>query len=92
MPFEGPPKNEFYSMDCLNGKLAISGGVLDGIEPSFSLSGLYLFEDEKWTLKDPGNMGAWDTITIHDFLATSINPMNTDEVAVSTFSLVPYLF
>ena len=89
VPFEGPPKNEFYSMDCLNGKLAISGGVLDGIEPSFSLSGLYLFEDEKWTLKDPGNMGAWDTITIHDFLATSINPMNTDEVAVSTFSPSP---
>ena len=28
-------------------------------------------------------------ITIHDFLATSINPMNTDEVAVSTFSPSP---
>jgi len=89
VPFDGPPKNEFYSMDCLGGKLAISGGVLDGIEPSFSLSGLYLFEDEKWTLKDPGNMGAWDTIAIHDFLATSINPRNTDEIAVSTYSPNP---
>lgn len=89
VPFEGPPKNQFYSMDCLNGKLAISGGVLDGIEPSFSLSGLYLFEDEKWTLKAPGNMDAWDTITIHDFIATSINPMNSDEIAVSTYSPSP---
>lgn len=87
--FDGPPKKEFYSMDWLDGKLAVAGGGLSSISSTFSGSGFYLFEDEKWSLFDRDNMSLWNNQNIWDFLSVSINPTNTKQIAVATFSEIP---
>lgn len=89
IPFDGPPKNMFYKMDWQDGKLAVAGGGLSGIGMTFSGSGVYTFEDEKWTLHDRDYMTMWNGKNIWDFLAVAVNPINKDEVAVGTFSEIP---
>lgn len=87
--FEGPAKSSFYGMDWQDGRLAIVGGGLSSISPTFSQSGLYLFEEEKWGLRDLSNMTAWAGQPIWDFLSVSINPKNKEQIAVGTFSQLP---
>lgn len=87
--FPGPPKNEFYSMDWVDGKLAIAGGGLSQIFVTFSNSGVYFLEDEEWELKDNTNSSLWSNANIWDFLSVSINPKDKDQIAVSTYSEVP---
>jgi hypothetical protein len=87
--FEGPAKSSFYGMDWQDGRLAIVGGGLSSISPTFSQSGLYLFEEEKWGLRDLSNMTAWAGQPIWDFLSVSINPNNKEQIAVGTFSQLP---
>lgn len=87
--FDGPPKNEFYALDWQEGRLAVVGGGLSSISPTFSGSGLYLFEDEKWSLRDRDNMSMWNGQLIWDFVSVALNPKNTDDIAVGTFSEIP---
>ena len=87
--FEGPARKEFYSMDWLNGKLVIASGGISGIAPTFNTSGVYLFEDEKWSIHDKTNMNMWMGQNVWDFVSVSINPVNDEQVAVSTFSEIP---
>jgi len=87
--FQGPPKNSFYAMDWFQGKLVVAGGGLAGEAGTFNKSGVYIFEDEKWKLKDPANMTLWDTPSFWDAIAVSINPVNTDQIAVGSYSRVP---
>jgi hypothetical protein len=89
IPFEGPPKKEFYSMDWKDGKLAVAGGGLSSMAATFSGSGFYLFEDEKWSLFDRDNMTMWNNPNIWDFLSVSIDPTNTNRLAVGTYSETP---
>jgi hypothetical protein len=89
IPFEGPPKKEFYSMDWKDGKLAIAGGGLSSMAATFSGSGVYLFEDEKWSSFDRDNMSMWNNQNIWDFLSVSIDPTNTNRLAVGTYSEIP---
>lgn len=88
-PFEGPPKNEFYSMDWQNGKLAVVGGGLSAAASTYGSSGLYLFEEEKWALRDKTNMTLWSSANIWDYLAVSIDPSNSDNIAIGSYSEVP---
>lgn len=88
-PFEGPPKKDFYSMDWQNGRLAFVGGGLSSAASTYGSSGVYLFEDEKWTLRDKTNMTLWSTANIWDYLAISIDPTNTDNIAIGTYSEIP---
>ncbi len=87
--FPGPPKNSYYAMDWFQGKLVVAGGSLAGEAGTFNKSGIYIFEDEKWKLKDPANMTLWNTPLFWDAIAVSINPVNTDQIAVGSYSLVP---
>jgi hypothetical protein len=89
IPFDGPPKNEFYSMDWYDGKLAIAGGGLSSIAPTFSGSGVYTFEDEVWTLHDRDNTLSWGGQPIWDFLSVSIDRKGGEKMAVGTFSEMP---
>lgn len=89
VPFDGPPKNEFYAMDWQKGKLAIAGGGLSSIANTFSGSGVYTFEDESWTLFDRDNMTLWNNQNIWDFLGVTIDPKNTDRMAVGSYSEIP---
>lgn len=87
--FDGPPKNEFYSMDWQDGKLAVAGGGISSIANTFSGSGIYLFEDESWKLFDRDNMNMWNGQNIWDFLSVSIDPTNTNRMAVGSYSEIP---
>jgi len=87
--FEGPPKKEFYALDWHDGKLVVSGGGLSSVAATFSGSGFYLFEDEHWSLFDRDNMTMWNGQDIWDFLSASIDPTNTERMAVGTYSTIP---
>jgi ligand-binding sensor domain-containing protein len=87
--FDGPPKKDFYSMDWQDGRLVVAGGGLSSIFVTFNGSGIYLFEDEKWTLRDRDNMQMWNGEMVWDFLSTAINPLDKEQIAVGTFSEIP---
>lgn len=87
--FDGPPKNSFYSMDWKGGKLGVAGGGLNEKLYTFNGAGCYSMEDGKWTLYAVEEIPVWDTLEFFDCLAVSINPKNTNEMAVSTYSGAP---
>jgi len=87
--FEGPPKKEFYAMDWEDGTLAIAGGGLTSIANTFSGSGVYRFKEESWNLYDRDNMTLWNNKPIWDFLSVSIDPKNSDRIAVGSYSEIP---
>ena len=84
----GPPKSSMYSLDYQNGIMAIVSGGLSSSQPTFNRGGLYLFEDEEWSLRDQNNMTLWND-SIHDYLAVAINPNDKDQIAVCTYSQIP---
>ena len=86
---EGPPKDQFYSMDSFGGNIVVAGGGLSDKTEQFSGSGIYTFIDEKWDLKDRGNMTLWNQKYIWDFVGVAINPTNKKEIAVATYSRYP---
>ena len=86
---DGPPKKEMFNMDILGGKLVVAGGGLNSVFSTLSGSGVYIFEDEKWVLKDRDNMTLWNGVNIWDFVSVAINPIDNNEIAVATYSEVP---
>lgn len=87
--FDGPPKKSFYALDWQDGKLAVAGGGLSSAAATFNISGVYLFEDEKWSLFDRENMTLWNGQNIWDFLSVSIDPTDTERIAVGSYSEIP---
>ena len=85
----GPPKSAFYSMDWEDGKLLVNGGSLSSLSSTTNRAGLYVFEDERWMLKDQNNMSQWSNGDIWDFITSSINPINSNEFAVGSYSYTP---
>jgi len=83
--FSGPPKNEFYFMDCFKSKLVVAGGGLNGKQKIYSSSGFYVFEDENWTSHDRNNTPLWLEKNIWDFISASINPVD-NKIAIGTYS------
>ncbi len=84
--FNGPPREDFFAMDWENGKLVVvSGGVSDNI-PSFNAEGVYIFEEEQWQLHDQYNTAMWSGRPIYNYLCAAINPRNTDQIAIGTYS------
>lgn len=78
---EGPPKNDFFSINGNQGKIVVTGGTLDRVVLSFSFSGAYTMKDEVWNLYDKYNQpSTWGT-GVWDIGAAAINPKNLDEVA-----------
>jgi len=88
-PVAGTKNTAFYSMDWQNGKLAIASGRLLLRLPSFSQNGVHLFEDGNWDLKDNYSVSQWQGKDLWDVLDVSINPKNTKEFAISTYSKEP---
>lgn len=87
--FNGPPKNEFYSLDWEKDKLVVAGGGLTSMAHTYSGSGIYTMVDEEWTLNDRDNTSLWTNQLIYDFLAVSIDPTNNDKIAIGTYSEIP---
>lgn len=86
--FQGPGRNQFFSMDWHDGILAVVPGTLSGSTQFFFEPGVMFFEDEKWTIVVRENNPKWASRT-WDMIATSINPKNTNQVAVGGASLSP---
>lgn len=84
--FEGPFNNSFFELDFKNGMLLAAGGGLGGaLSQSFNLSGVYVFQDEKWsylnvTNNEPMSEGTWDVVSV------SIDPNDDKHFAFGTYS------
>lgn len=85
LTFNGPLKNDFYSMDWKNGKLAIAGGGLAGNQNTYNTTGLHLMEDDKWKIIDADNQVIMQTNT-WDIVCTSIDPNDEKHVAFGTYA------
>ena len=88
-PVSGAANNSFYSMDALNGKLAISSGYLLNKLPAFTRNGIHFFENETWSWTDVYEQNCWTELNVWDFLDVSINPKNPKQYAVCTYSEIP---
>ncbi len=87
--FVGPPKNDFFSLDWNNGKLAVATGRLVGPDGNtYTRSGVYAFEDEQWTLYNPGSDPRWLDKDVWDFASVSVNPVD-GTIATGTYSNIP---
>ena len=84
--FVGPPKDSFYKMDCFEGNLVIAGGGRSGNQMTYNSSGIYLFEDENWSLINKYNQSYLTGKDIWDFLCVAVNPVNVGEIAAGTYS------
>ncbi len=88
-PIEGSKNNQFYAMDAQKGKLAIASGRLNDNLPGFSRNGVHFFQNANWELLNVTNVSQWPESDIWDFIDVAINPNDTSEVAMSTYSYLP---
>ena len=72
--FSGPPKGDFCGMGYSNGKMAFASGGLTVSQPTFNASGVYTFENEEWDHFSYGEISAWATDSIFDYLTVDIHP------------------
>ncbi len=84
--FEGPKKKNYYSMDCNKGKLLIAGGGITGHDMTYNLTGVHVFDDEKWSIKDVYNQNLWFEKNAWDFLSVAVNPIDSKITAMGSFS------
>ena len=88
-PVIGPYNNAFYSMDWQSGKLAIASGRLSGKLPSFSTNGVHMFQNEEWQFYNKNTVYPWQSVNIWDYIDIAVNPVNPDQVAVTSYSEQP---
>ena len=88
-PIEGSKNNQFYSMDAQKGKLAIASGRLNDNLPGFTRNGVHFYQNAQWNLHNVSNVSQWPESNIWDFIDVAINPNDTSEVAMSTYSYLP---
>ena len=87
--FKGPPKNQFFSMDYCDGNMAFSGGTILRTGPTFNNAGVYVMENENWTLIDRWNQNKWKNKAYWDAGTVSINPNNTNQIAIGANCMFP---
>lgn len=88
-PIEGSKNNQFYAMDAQNGKLAIASGRINGSSPGFTRNGVHFYQNANWELLNVTNVTQWPESQIWDFIDVAINPNDTTEVAMCTYSYLP---
>ena len=81
----GPPKNSFFTLGGAKDKIAVAGGTLMQAGFTYNNSGAYVLQDENWSLFDIYNQPAWKDALIWDINSVSVNPKNTDEVAIGAY-------
>lgn len=86
---EGPRYNSGYRAEIKEGKLSVACGGFTGTNPTFNLEGGALFEDEVWKSVVIDEQPMLANVNSWDFVATSINPKDMDEVAFGSVSGVP---
>ena len=73
-------------MDCNKGKLLIAGGGITGHDMTYNLTGVHVFDDEKWSIKDVYNQNLWFEKNAWDFLSVAVNPIDSKITAMGSFS------
>lgn len=81
---EGPPKNEFFSVNGNKGKILVTGGTIDRIALSFNRAGAYFWQDEDWKLYDQSTLAPW-TGDVWALGSCAVNPKADDEVAIGGY-------
>jgi ligand-binding sensor domain-containing protein len=82
-----PFKNLCYRIDVQYGKMAVAGGALThNYQNNYYRAGLYLFENESWKNINYTNDSGMDYNTTWDVISVSINPNNTSQIALGTYS------
>ena len=84
---EGPPKNDFFTINGNDGKIVVTAGTIDRVSLSFNLPGAYTMEEENWTLFDNATQPAQWSSGVWDIGTAAINPKNVDEVALGGYCL-----
>ncbi len=87
--FQGPTGDKFYSVECSKDKLIVSSGGMNGHNMTWNTSGTYIFQDENWTSFDRNSEPMWLNTNFWDNLTSAINPNNTNQLTVGTFSEIP---
>jgi len=83
---KGPDKNSFYSASSQKNKIAFAGGsFVTATTGAFSSAGVYLFEDENWTLIDRFNQSLWNDKLVWDALKVAIDPNDPNKIAIGSY-------
>ncbi len=82
---EGPPKNDFFSINGNEGKIVVTAGTIDRVSLSFNLPGAYAMKEEDWTLFDKSTQSSLWSSGVWDIGAAAINPKNLDEIALGGY-------
>ena len=82
---EGPPKNDFFSINGNDGKIVVTAGTIDRVSLNFTLPAAYTMKEEEWTLMDKSNQAALWTNGVWDIGTAAVNPKNLDEVALGGY-------
>lgn len=76
-----------YRIDIQYGTMAVAGGAIThNLHNNFYRTGLYLFENETWNNINYKNDPGMDYNTTWDPISVSINPNNTSQIALGTYS------
>jgi hypothetical protein len=82
-----PFKDLCYRIDIQYGKMAVAGGALThNYQNNYYRAGLYLFENELWKGINYTNDSGMDYNTTWDAISVSVNPNNTSQIALGTYS------
>lgn len=81
---EGPPKNEFFSINGNKGRLVVTGGSIDRIALNYDRTGAYSWKDETWKLYDETTIAPWAT-NVWALGSSAVNPDEDDEVAIGGY-------
>lgn len=84
---EGPARNSFFSLNGNDGKMIVTGGILDRVSFAYNTSGAYAFEDESWKLYDKANQTNWASAQIWDIGVAAVDPKNTDNIALGCYCI-----
>ena len=87
--FEGPGRNQFYSMDYQEGVLTVVPGAISGPTNYYYQPGLMVFEDEKWKTIGSANNPKWSAGNTWDIISVAVNSKNTNQIAVGGASKTP---
>jgi hypothetical protein len=83
----GPPKNSFFSLNSLDDKVVVTGGLLDRVQLNYNVSGAYVFQDEDWTLFDRENQTMWNGANVWDIGTAAFNPKNKSQLALAGYCI-----